>query len=137
MIIRKIVFLLGLCACIHIGFCANKAETAQEGAEKTAAQQTTGSLDLFLDSAGHTIFTVRIRLENSGTHLTRLFDGTFADGTTFHITDLEPGTYRLFCSNVTGIWTGLHTSLLKGVCSPQSVTVTAGNTASTMLEISE
>lgn len=138
MIIRKIVFLIAVCACVHAGFCVDKAQTVRDGAVETAVQQTTtGSLDLFLDSAGHTIFTVRIRLENGGNHLTHLFEGTFTDATTFHLTDLEPGTYRLSCSNITGIWTGPHTSSLKGACSPQTVTITAGNAASTMLEISE
>lgn len=96
----------------------------------------TGSLDLLLDSSGHTIFTVNIRLVKDGTSTFRKFEGTFFDGITLPVGDLEPGTYRVFCTSVTGIWPGPHTSLLKGACLPETVTITEGDTASTMLIIS-
>lgn len=41
------------------------------------------------------------------------------------------------CTSATGTWPGPHTSLLKGVCSPQTVTITEGNTTSTILAISQ
>lgn len=97
----------------------------------------TGNLDILLDSSGHTIFTVNIQLVKKGTSVFRKFEGTFFDGITLPVGDLEPGIYRVSCTSVTGTWPGPHTSLLKGVCSPQTVTITEGNTTSTILAISQ
>lgn len=137
MIIGKILFWVWACSFLPTVCSAHKVqETGFPIAELSHVAAATGNVDILLDSSGHTIYTLSIQLVKDGKTFFRELNGHFADGTTLSIGDLEPGDYRVFCTGVTGVWPGPHTSVLKGNFSPQTITVVAGRTASVMLEIS-